>query len=106
MYSDSVRVSGSTGQAQDGCRSNGQCDAQAERGAGRCAFSGKKEAKDMEERGLVQTFATRLTDSQAERLTRLAERAGTTRSAVLRLLVARATEADVTTKEKHDDRRH
>lgn len=60
------------------------------------------------ERGLARTFATRLTDSQAQKLAQLAERAGTTRSEVLRALVAKATETDVTTglgrKENSDDR--
>jgi len=73
---------------------------------GPCALTQKLgRTRDME-RGLIQTFATRLTSVQADKLAQLAERAGTTRSAVLRALVAKATEADVTTREGSDDRRH
>ncbi len=91
MYRDSVRASGHKGQAQDGCRSQGQCDAHAERGTGLSAFSGKEEGR-MEP---LRTFATRLYPDEADKLARLAARTGLSRSEVLRTLITKATEADV-----------
>jgi len=93
MYEASIGHTVNTGQPSGAVvrtdlghqRTQGEC------GGGLCAVSGKEGGTV----ALQQTFATRLYPDEAAKLTRLAATVGRTRSEVVRLLIAKATEADV-----------